>query len=63
MITTEQLSKEYTALLDSLQNDESISSFEKRLISMGVISFMKRINTIIDGNLDDMYDGSLQEEE
>ena len=63
MITLKQLHDEYYSFLNELEQSESISTFEQRLMSLGIISFMKRIETVIDGNLDDMYDGSLQEEE
>lgn len=63
MITAKEIDKEYVALMNELMNNRSLSKGDRALISMGVMSFMKRIQEVIDGNLDDAYHGSLQEEE
>ena len=59
MITLKQLHDEYYSFLDELERSESISTFEQRFMSLGVISFIKRINAVVDKNLDNMHDESL----
>lgn len=60
MITLKQLDDVYYSLLKEFDESESISTFEQRLMSRGVIAFMRRVNMLIDKNLDDMHDESLQ---
>ena len=63
MITPKQIDEEYVMLMNELVKNKSMSKGDIALISMGVMTFMKRLREVIDGNLDDMHHGSLQEEE
>lgn len=63
MITAKEINSEYAALMDDLTRNKSLGKSDRALITMGVMTFMKRLQSVIDENLDDAYHGSLQEEE
>lgn len=63
MITAKEINSEYASLMDDLTKNKSLGKSDRALITMGVMTFMKRLQNVIDANLDDAYHGSLQEEE